>query len=194
MHSFTVKSPFLRREMVRILQGYIKARGRRAGTVRRGLGVLRAEIDHAHRAGRLTRAIAVDLPNSPEACVRRLTRGAAALLHSALREPPVRLHLPPFILLGLYSGFHHEHFGLERFEHPREFEVEEVPGVLQVSRTYLAESLAGRASEHQIDFSIDELPLGGHAWMLVDEEAGHVSSKHGYLREIDPVGTPWLRR
>ena len=40
-----------------------------------------------------------------------------------------------------------------------------------------------------LDFAIDELPLGGHAWMLVDEEAGHVSSKHGYLREIDPMGT-----
>ena len=40
-----------------------------------------------------------------------------------------------------------------------------------------------------LDFAIDELPLGGHAWMLVDEEAGHVSSKHGYLGEIDPMGS-----
>ena len=85
--------------------------------------------------------------------------------------------------------FHHEHLGFERFEHPREFEVEEVPGVLQISRPYLAEPLAGRAPEHQVDFAIDKLPLGGHTRMLVDEEAGHVSSKHGYLREIDPVGT-----
>jgi hypothetical protein len=54
---------------------------------------------------------------------------------------------------------------------------------------YLAESLAGRPSEHQVDIAVDELPLGGNAWMLVDEEAGHVTSKHGYLREIDPVST-----
>jgi integrase len=34
-----------------------------------------------------------------------LTRNeAAALLRAALREPRVRLHLPLFILLGLYSG------------------------------------------------------------------------------------------
>ena len=65
--------------------------------------------------------------------------------------------------------FHYEHFGLEGFEHPREFEVEEVPGVLQVSRPYLAEPLAGGPPEHQVDFAIDELPLGGHTWMLVDE-------------------------
>ncbi|QDM19235.1 tyrosine-type recombinase/integrase [Tardiphaga sp. vice278] len=86
-------------------RSYVTARARSAGTSRRELGVLRAAINHAHRCGRLTRIVAVDLPDSPEPNDRWLTRKeAAALLRAALREPRVRLHLPLFILLGLYSG------------------------------------------------------------------------------------------
>jgi integrase len=45
------------------------------------------------------------LPEGAEARDRWLTRTeAAALLRSALREPRVRLHLPLFVLIGLYSG------------------------------------------------------------------------------------------
>ncbi|UPJ72800.1 site-specific integrase [Bradyrhizobium sp. 187] len=86
-------------------RGYVAFRKRSPGTARRELGVLRAAINHAHRAGRLARIVSVALPESPEARDRWLThREAAALLREAMREPRVRLHLPLFILLGLYSG------------------------------------------------------------------------------------------
>jgi hypothetical protein len=84
---------------------YATARARASGTVRRELGVLRAGINHAHRSGRLTRIVAVELPDGAEPRDRWLTKKeAAALLRSALREPRVRLHLPLFILIGLYTG------------------------------------------------------------------------------------------
>jgi integrase len=84
---------------------YATARGRSAGTIRRELGVLRAAVNHAHREGRLTRAVAIHLPSRPEPRDRWLSRReAAALLHAALREPRVRMHLPLFVLLGLYTG------------------------------------------------------------------------------------------
>lgn len=86
-------------------RSYVTARGRSAGTCRRELGVLRAAVNHAHRVGRLTRAVAVDLPDGADPRDRWLTRReAAALLRAALREPRVRLHLPLFIVVGLYSG------------------------------------------------------------------------------------------
>jgi integrase len=88
---------------------YTKWRGRSAGTVRRELGVLRAAVNHAHREGRITRSVPVHLPDRPEARDRWLTKKeAAALLRAALREPKVRLHLPLFILLGLYTGHRKE--------------------------------------------------------------------------------------
>ncbi len=86
-------------------RGYVTARNRSPGTARRELGVLRAAVNHAHRSGRLTRVVAVELPDGGEARDRFLTRKeAAALLRAALREPRVRLHLPLFILIALYSG------------------------------------------------------------------------------------------
>ncbi|RAI35749.1 tyrosine-type recombinase/integrase [Rhodoplanes serenus] len=86
-------------------KAYMRLRKRAAGTVRRELGVLRAAINHGHRNGRLTRIVAVHLPNKPEPRDRWLTRSeASALLRAALAEPRVRLHLPLFILLGLYTG------------------------------------------------------------------------------------------
>jgi integrase len=86
-------------------RAYENARARSAGTVRRELGVLRASINHGHKNGRLTRVVAVHVPDRPEPRDRWLTRReAAALLRAALAEPRVRLHLPLFILLGLYSG------------------------------------------------------------------------------------------
>lgn len=86
-------------------RAYGNVRARSDGTVRRELGVLRAAINHSHRNGRLTRVVAVHLPDRPDPRDRWLTRDeAAALLRAALREPRVRLHLPLFILLGLYSG------------------------------------------------------------------------------------------
>jgi integrase len=84
---------------------YGAARRRSAGTVRRELGVLRAAINHAHREGRISRAVVVCLPERPAPRDRWLTRDeAAALLLAALREPRVRMYLPLFVLLGLYTG------------------------------------------------------------------------------------------
>jgi integrase len=84
---------------------YEKSRNRSAGTVRRELGVLRAAINHAHREGRVTRTVAVRLPEKPQARDRWLTEAEALTLYRAsMSEPRVRLHLPLFILLGLYTG------------------------------------------------------------------------------------------
>jgi integrase len=84
---------------------YATQRARSNGTTRRELGVLQAAINHAHQEGRLTRPISVSLPQSPEPRDRWLTvHEAAKLLRAAIREPRVRLHLPLFILIGLYTG------------------------------------------------------------------------------------------
>lgn len=86
-------------------RAYLRARARSAGTVRRELGVLRAAINHAHHEGRITRAIAVHLPDKSVPRDRWLTRTEAAmLLRSSLREPKVRLYLPLFIVMALYTG------------------------------------------------------------------------------------------
>ena len=53
----------------------------------------------------MTRPVPVELPARPEARDRWLNRDEAArLLRASLRSPKVRLHLPLFILLGLYTG------------------------------------------------------------------------------------------
>jgi integrase len=84
---------------------YASKRERSAGTVRRELGVLRAAINHAFKSGCLTRVVSVHLPERPASRDRWLTRKeAAALLKAALAEPRVRLYLPLFILIGLYTG------------------------------------------------------------------------------------------
>ncbi len=83
---------------------YAAKRGRSAGTARRELGVLRAAINYAHRSGRITRPVAVDLPERPEPRDRWLTRKEAAALIRAARTPQARLYLPLFILIGLYTG------------------------------------------------------------------------------------------
>jgi integrase len=83
---------------------YAEKRGRSAGTVRRELGVLRAAINLAHRNGRITRPVAVELPERPEPKDRWLTRNEAARLIRASRTPQARLYLPLYILIGLYTG------------------------------------------------------------------------------------------
>jgi integrase len=108
-------------------RSYGRSRARKAGTVRRELGVLRAAINHAHRNGRLTRVVTVHLPDPPEARDRWLTRHDASRLlagalgftmvrYTELRTRAVRwrvwdreraharLHLPLFVLLGLRTG------------------------------------------------------------------------------------------
>src|SRR5262245_33721688 len=85
--------------------GYVRARERSAGTSRRELGVLRAAINYAHAEGRLTRTVSVHLPESTEPRDRWLTRKeVAVLLRATLREPRVRLYLPLFVLVAIYTG------------------------------------------------------------------------------------------
>ena len=83
---------------------YVEKRGRSNGTVRRELGVLRAAINYAHRCGRITRPVAVELPERPEPRDRWLTRDEAARLIRAARTAQARLYMPLFILIGLYTG------------------------------------------------------------------------------------------
>ena len=83
---------------------YVEKRGRSVGTVRRELGVLRAAINYAYRNGRLTRPVAVDLPDRPEPRDRWLTRTEAARLIRAARTPQARLYMPLFVLIGIYTG------------------------------------------------------------------------------------------
>jgi integrase len=73
--------------------------------MRRELNVLRTAINYAHKHGRLTRPVAVELPEAPEPRDRWLTRKEAArLLRAALRSHKARLYLPLFILLAIYTG------------------------------------------------------------------------------------------
>lgn len=83
---------------------YVDKRGRSAGTVRRELGVLRAAINYAHRTGRITRPVAVELPEPPAPRDRWLTREEVAQLLKASCTPQGRLYMPLFILLGIYTG------------------------------------------------------------------------------------------
>jgi len=86
-------------------RAYGRWRIRSDGTIRRELGVLRTALNHAHSEGRITRQIPVKLPDAPPPKERWLTRNeAAALLREALNSPKARLHLPLFILIGLYTG------------------------------------------------------------------------------------------
>ena len=84
---------------------YEARRGRAPGTVRRELGCLSAAVNYCVREGFLTHAPPVTLPAKPPPRERWLTRSeAAALLGAARAEPKARLHLPLFILIGLYTG------------------------------------------------------------------------------------------
>lgn len=84
--------------------GEIEKLGRSVGTARRELGVLRAATNHAHKNGRITHPVAVELPDRPERRDRWLTRKKAALLISAARTAQARLYMPLFILIALYTG------------------------------------------------------------------------------------------
>jgi integrase len=83
---------------------YAEKRERSAGTIRRELSVLRAAINYAHRAGLITRPVAVELPERPAPRDRWLARQEAARLLRAARTPQARLYMPLFILLGVYTG------------------------------------------------------------------------------------------
>lgn len=84
---------------------YVETRHRSPNTVRRELNVLQTALNYAHKHGKLTRRLAVELPEAPEPRDRWLTRReVACLLREALHSPLVRHYLPLFILIALYTG------------------------------------------------------------------------------------------
>lgn len=87
-------------------RAYATWRRKSDSTVRRELGVLKAALNFAHSEGRLTAVPHVELPDKPDGRDRWLTRGEAARLLNAARtaRSDVRLYLPLFILIGLYTG------------------------------------------------------------------------------------------
>jgi len=92
-------------EIPSFVDSYIKKRDRAAGTLRRELGVLQAAINHAHKRGKLTRSVSVELPPIPPSKERWLTRQEAAKLIRAARfDPKARLYMPLFILICVYTG------------------------------------------------------------------------------------------
>lgn len=109
-HAIAALLPFWKDRMVADVteatcNAYRRHRPRSDGTVRRELGALQAAIGHAVKHGRLTRPVHVFMPPKPQGRDRWLTRTElAALLRAARRERQSRLHLPLFILIGLYTG------------------------------------------------------------------------------------------
>ena len=86
-------------------RAYCKHRRVSDGTTRRELTVLRAAVNRDYKQGRLTAPVAVWLPAQPESKDRWLTRTEAGrILRAARNTARGRLHLPLFILLGLYTG------------------------------------------------------------------------------------------
>jgi integrase len=83
---------------------YVEQRGGSKGTSRRELGVLRAAINYAHKCGRITRTVHVELPERPESRDRWLTREEAARLIRAACTPQARLYMPLYILISIYTG------------------------------------------------------------------------------------------
>ena len=83
---------------------YVEKRGRSKGTVRRELGVLRAAINYAHKSGRITRPVAVELPERPEPRDRWLTRTEAAhLIRAARTRAGAALHATVHSLGSLHG-------------------------------------------------------------------------------------------
>lgn len=85
---------------------YGRERDKAPATIRRELTTLKAAINYAVGEGWLTRTVPVQLPPKPPGKERWLTKNEAARLLWAARtgRSDVRLYLPLFILIGLYTG------------------------------------------------------------------------------------------
>lgn len=85
---------------------YAKARGKAPATIRRELTTLRAALNFMVGEKRLESAPYVELPDRPEGKDRWLTRQEAADLLNAARTArgDVRLYLPLFLIIALYTG------------------------------------------------------------------------------------------
>ncbi|MTJ81769.1 MAG: site-specific integrase [Telmatospirillum sp.] len=86
-------------------KAYGRHRQKADGTVRKELGTLAAAINHDVGEKRLSAPVTVFLPEKPDNKDRWLTREEAAqLLRAARKDKRSRLHLPLFILMGLYTA------------------------------------------------------------------------------------------
>lgn len=87
-------------------KAYCNWRGKSDSTHRRELGVLKAALNFAFQEGRLLSVPPTELPEQPEGRDRWLTISEAARLLNAARtsRSDVRLYLPLFIQIGLYTG------------------------------------------------------------------------------------------
>jgi integrase len=87
-------------------RAYGRQRMRAPATIRRELSTMRAAFNFAVQEGKLTRAPFVQLPEAPAGRDRWLTKSEAALLLNKARNSrsDVRLYLPLFVLLALYTG------------------------------------------------------------------------------------------
>ncbi|MBB4265450.1 hypothetical protein [Roseospira visakhapatnamensis] len=86
-------------------KAYALARQRTPGTIQRELSVLSAAMGHAVTMERLEARRPMWAPAKGAGRERWLDRAEAArLLRAARSEPQARMHLPLFILLGLYGG------------------------------------------------------------------------------------------
>jgi integrase len=90
----------------RTCRDYAAKRERAPATIRRELSTLRAALNFAVSERYLTMAPPVLLPEKPEGKDRWLTRSEAARLLNAARtgRADVRLYLPLFIMLAIYTG------------------------------------------------------------------------------------------
>jgi integrase len=92
----------------RSCRDYRRLRGVSDGTLRRELGTLTAALNFAagEKLIRKDQVPLVELPEKPEGKDRWLLRGEAAALLNAARTArgDVRLYLPLFVMLGLYTG------------------------------------------------------------------------------------------
>lgn len=89
----------------RLCKDYLAWRGKATATMRRELSTLRAALNYCQ--GRiLDRAPVVILPPAPKGRDRWLTRSEAAALLNGARtgRADVRLYLPLFVVMGLYTG------------------------------------------------------------------------------------------
>ena len=87
-----------------VCKKYWRERKVKPGTTRRELGVLQAAVNYCKKAGNITHAPIVTLPEKPPSTQRWLTRQEAARLLWAAYRGHKSTHLAKFILIALYTG------------------------------------------------------------------------------------------
>ena len=86
-------------------EAYGDWRNRSPGTVRRELTTLRAAINHCFRENRLTRSVAVHLPDRPASKDRWLSKKEAnALLTACASLPKAGIYMELFVAIALHTG------------------------------------------------------------------------------------------